>query len=1655
MSSLFEKLSSNLLDLGARNKLLNFKDQKLKSLEIINPIANDVFKLLNEDKTLRFVRSDFEDVEDDSDEEENYDLSTVQELEKNEIVGYKRNQEYDRVLKYIKKFNDDVMTEKGISVLYMAFGLIKWTQASSSRYDLQSPIILIPVELIYNKFDQAYCVKRVEEEIIVNPALRSKFEADFGVALPDFEESDDFDTYFSKLLELAEENGWEMSDKVYIGIYSFAKLTMYKDLKTNEHLMEERPIINAIFKGKTEDFNSDITTNYDEYFENGEELKLSNVVDADSSQIKAIQEAKNGKSIVIQGPPGTGKSQTITNIIAELLHDGKNVLFVSEKISALNVVYNNLKRVGLESFCLQLHSDKTKKKDFVQELYTILQNPPRGEKKRDESIQELLKYKNELDTYCRLIYKSIPVIELTPYDIISRINSFEEVHLNYKIEDINNKNLEYLGHITILLEKYATYTGGLADNYWKSPWYGFNGDKYLYSEESRLKSLLSDAANYVDELSKNTKQLNKLVDFNLDSISDIENLKTELEAFSNLTVPDIHLFNVEQGKKILTLLKQYSSLFDDYKNELKKLEGVFDKGFYKLDIFDLYKKFNGEYNTAFRIFNKNYKSDISLLRSFNKTTSKPTYQFLKEHINVAYKVSEAEKELDDIKNSLTELTDYDYLSSTDLNGVINNIEQYLSKQSLQIQFKSDFSEKTFETAKEVTRDLLNKTSDLEIVKRVQTYFDTEVFNIFEASLDVVLTKLQDCYKEFDELMDWIRFYSLFSELKNQNILPFIEECLSNGISIDKLPNAFSYLFYTAWMMYIYYLEPTLSTFRRNNQDLYVKKYMELDRKGFREAESAIRARHREEIRILKDTVYYFPQNPISRQVSIINHEANKKRAIKPIRYLLRDAKDVIKILKPCFLMSPLSVATYLEYNPNSFDVVIFDEASQIFPWDAIGAISRSKQVIVVGDSKQMPPTNFFMASTGDYDEEDYDAYEDENASDYESILDLCSAVLPHTLLNWHYRSRSEALIAFSNHYFYGDRLVTFPSQHVQTEDLGINYYYVKDATFINRTNRKEADMVVDLIYDHFNRHPERSLGVVCFSINQQALLEDVLEERRRSDDRYARYFEKSVKEPFFIKNLETVQGDERDTIIFSVGYGKDSAGNLKHNFGPLNRLGGERRLNVAVTRAKYNVKLVSSIHSFDIDLSRTKAEGARLLKEYLDIAENGLARLNREIKVNSNAEADSPFEEEVAGFIRSEGYEVDLQVGCSGFRIDLCVKHPKHNDYVLAIECDGATYHSSKNTRDRDRLRQEILERLGWKFYRIWSTDWFINLRSEKEHLVAAIKTAIDEFDSKLKAEEEKRQKETEERFAEVIKKEEKEKEKQRVDELPFTAKLTEQEKIVIMTVNDHLARCNHKFMKADRSKLYSYRVYEDVQNGLVHYWFWFAKNGKDLVFKYRRTPNDEEIVKTVLGNKATYVISIIDLLLQKRYSSQGEPIKRNVQLKLDFEEDDEFNQKNEDNLMIYYSIIKTLRGKVSYYSPKEREVVLKIADFVNDTICKDAIDKKYFKNKEEFEKFKNSRRITYNFFGTNFNLGSVTIQQAKTFYVYYKASCLITKIQEYEKIFKTNIITDHLELINSLVDLIKHHDYSFSKAKGVNSNFSYVSDGVLEDVLNQFKPFE
>lgn len=465
------------------------------------------------------------------------------------------------------------------------------------------------------------------------------------------------------------------------------------------------------------------------------------------------------------------------------------------------------------------------------------------------------------------------------------------------------------------------------------------------------------------------------------------------------------------------------------------------------------------------------------------------------------------------------------------------------------------------------------------------------------------------------------------------------------------------------------------------------------------------------------------------QNRLVQAQAGRRRGHLPLRGLLEQAPNVITALRPCWTMSPLLVAEAIPSERTLFDVVIFDEASQVPPAHAVGALGRAHQAIVAGDRRQLPPTSFFLVT--DIDEEVEEEMDQAlTSANFESIIDVLLAVpLRPYMLTWHYRSRDERLIAFSNAHLYGRALTTFPGVAGRDCLRHVHVVHRPSPGISTRSNPDEVDRVVDLILEHASDRAGESLGVIAMGLHHAHNIEETLRRRLQDhgDGSLDAFFDEAAPEPFFVKNLERVQGDERDAVILSVGYGKQADGRLLYRFGPLNQEGGERRLNVAVTRARSRMTLVSSFSSHDMDPNRSSAQGVELLRHYLAYAASGGSELGEGVVTQHPMDA---FELDVYARLSAAGIALTPQFGVSGYRIDFAASHPEYpGRMVLAIEADGASYHASTTARDRDRLRQQVLEELGWIFHRIWSTEWFRNPEAETQRALGAWRDAVRRSD--------------------------------------------------------------------------------------------------------------------------------------------------------------------------------------------------------------------------------------------------------------------------------------------------------------------------------------
>lgn len=1328
-----KKCRDKLLDLGKKNRLLYFS-YGASALRILSPEKEWLFDAIKGGKKVPFFDLDsylenigkpFHFLLDDECTED--DLQAAIASSRGDRIFLQptsARKKLSQVLRIIKNTADDAFANRGIQTLYLAFGLLKWKDAQESNLEVLSPLVLIPVYMIKNENGQYSIYADEGAEPSVNGTLQYQLKGQYGFVLPALKEDSNLSDYLALVKSKAETMGWDVIDECNLGLYTFAKIDMYSDLLNNESSVLRNEYVAKLFDAGANDEQECLPDVADE--EKAEEslrngtAKLHNVVDADSSQLKAILAAKKGRSFVLQGPPGTGKSQTITNIIAEALHDGKNVLFVSEKMAALEVVYNKLSSVGLGDFCLRLHGHKANKKSVVEDIDHSMNLPNvRLKEEAVEALNSLEKETEMLNSYESALHDVIPEFGVSPFQLYAEMDRLDDIDVPlFSFEHIENCGKEFLDDAVANFETIREGINIMGNHYADYCLYGYRGED-SYEGEIAFASALSEAKVDLDALKETLEPLND--DLNVSdgfASKDMAHLFAFLKFFKTSSFFEPSLFDKHRDA-IATVVKEAI----DTEDRIKALHDSVITCFTE-DIFTdvkteaIAERYEKKYGNIFRGLMPQHHRDRKHLRTFARDDALPfkktraALHDYAEHQKATRRLEELRNELSDSFDNKRNCSDKKFLD------FLSKVRGYLPFIDLNLEHLAALREKDWaEIKKKIDAKNLDE-SRLEKPLSVQSFYEEEKRNLSSLSFNELRKLIYEADDAKSQLHTNSRFVAAMKKTHDDGYGSFVEECLSHDLPIDQLVDAFKKVLTKQRIYYAESKRSILSELTRQRHDELIEKFQGHDKMRFAIAQAEVK----------KAVLSRFPASKARGVYGKLSFEVSKKRNIKPVRALMDSYQGQIQTFKPCFMMSPLSVSTFLKPDYR-FDLVVFDEASQVYPWDAIGAIYRANQVIVVGDNKQMPPTNFFVSM--DALEDDYNADEDDvnDVGDFESILDFFMN-FPHYRLLWHYRSKNEALIAFSNHHFYDDSLITFPSSQKAVPGFGVDFVYAK-GTYNrgSRFNPIEAKKVANVVYENVMKHPERSIGVVSFNVRQQEEIENCIEDLCDAHPSFRKALSEKVDEPLFVKNLETVQGDERDVIVLSVGYGKDKSGNVGHNFGPLNRAGGERRLNVAITRAKINTIVVSSIRYSDLDISKCKSEGSKLLRSYLNYAENGVTEDS--VPSGNGLCFESPFEEEVYNFLDKNGYKVDTQVGCSSYRIDLGVKHPKKPAYVLAVECDGASYHSSRVARDRDRLRQEVLESQGWNFHRVWSTDWFRDRKNEEMRLLDAVRNAMARFNAK------------------------------------------------------------------------------------------------------------------------------------------------------------------------------------------------------------------------------------------------------------------------------------------------------------------------------------
>ncbi|MBU9723340.1 MULTISPECIES: DUF3320 domain-containing protein [Bacillaceae] len=1363
-----------LLDLGLRNPLLNYRTLKARGLEVVDKNPMEVYQTLVKDKkkmsfqevgnlhlfsqeehrklenptmeSTTVTNSDSEstttildpetslDVDLDNAEEGNPKLSTKLQ------TNYTEKQLEKRLLNTYY-FARTYIEEQGVNILYMALGMIHWYESSSSQELRKAPLILIPVQLDRVSAKERFTMSFTEDEIGHNISLVAKMKAEFGIDIPALSTEDeveiDITSYFSEVLKAIEgQKNWLVDTKsIVVGFFSFGKFLMYRDLDPNiwpDHQRpEEHDIITALLEEGFREEPSEIGE--EDHIDQFVDLKNANhIMDADSSQILAILDANNGRNLVIQGPPGTGKSQTITNLIAEAIGHGKKVLFVSEKMAALEVVKRRLDNVGLGVACLELHSHKSNKKSLLNELASTLDLGKPTYK--DEDIDILEDLRTRLNDYCDAVNLPVDETGVSPYNALGTLAlyqlEFSEKDLRFpelKIEAMETWSAEAFRKKNAVVEELeqVVHSIGLPIEH---PFWGSKKKVVLPTDIDKLVEKVEESLNHLRTTEGKLQQYTS--DLQYEAVNSLPESKVFINSFQKvIDAPNLQGISFEtsewsnKGKHIVEVLEAVGALT----NLKEKYKEVLLPEAWKQDVLETRQHLIQYEDKWWKFLVKDYRSAKNRVKGFLHNPKEKQVNDV-ELVDSIMEVRRLEDFINEKGATPKELF------SDRWDTVHSDWEELLQTTKWLMQFHEDLSHASIS---KWTVDYIKSGGDKSIVQEIKTDLDSVVRET-EKSLDALegwlefdsnqrfqtngkladqafksLTDLLHTWEtKASDLHEMSSYNNLLEVIKEQNLTAVSKLAESWEYAGERLVDCFEWNWNQRILMKAFKERPSLSNFEVSRHEHAVKKFQELDKIMVEINRYKLAEKHWNML----------PHHEGGGQLGVLRREFEKKSRHLPIRQLIIRAGNAIQAIKPIFMMGPLSISTYIEPGSLEFDLVIFDEASQVKPVDAFGAIIRAKQAVVVGDSKQMPPTNFFDSITKEEEESDG---EEHYVADMESILGLfLGQNAPQRMLKWHYRSRHESLITVSNHEFYEDKLVTFPSPDGDRNASGLIYNYNPDTYYDrgrSRTNRDEAKKVAQAVMAHAKDHPNLTLGVAAFSMAQMQAILDELELLRRSNPSLESFFSAHEHEPFFVKNLENVQGDERDVIFISIGYGKTIDGYLSMGFGALNREGGERRLNVLITRARLRCEVFTNLKAEDIDLNRSNARGIKALKTFLKYAETG----HLDVPTATGKDFDSPFEEAVYRSLVNLGYEVEAQVGSAGFFIDLAVVDPESpGRYLLGIECDGAAYHSARSARDRDRLRQEVLEGLGWTIHRIWSTDWFRHQDRELKRVVEAIEKA-------------------------------------------------------------------------------------------------------------------------------------------------------------------------------------------------------------------------------------------------------------------------------------------------------------------------------------------
>lgn len=1349
-----DRWKRKLLDLSLRNKLLNFKFTN-KAVQILCPDISSLEDALADGDKFEVLANPSEFAEDDPRSAEVFRRRTGDDARKvvlqEEFKARRLRAEAgrDRLSRQMLEIYREAtlqLEEGGASTLYLALGFLAWYETPASQKRLLAPLILVPVEVSRGSALEGFRLRKRDDEARINTTLLELLSKDFQLSLPSMDPvpQDDHGVDVPFILGTFREavkkiDRWEIVENACLGFFSFAKFLMWRDLEERTEELLKNPIVSHLVN------TPDLPFPDSGGFPDAERLDHSHSptetfcpVLTDSSQLAAVYAAAEGKSFVLHGPPGTGKSQTITNLIAHCLACGKSVLFVSEKMAALTVVRDRLAQCGLGQFCLELHSNKSNKQEVIKQLGQSLTGPSTFDSEHwRREAERLAALRAELNEYVQALHKVQGSGETAFQGLSKLIGLTDVLHVALSWpspESIDQPLLERLGQAARQLALTAGAIGTPAGH----PWEGVACEDWSPVVQREVQEALENVPEVVGELDRSANALLPLLGIGQLQPAHLDEYEELGQSLTAQPCPPAPLLEAADWPSLRTEIDELVRKSRRRKALWESLGAAFTPELIALDL-DALAALHLAAKASWGLgrWFKN-RAIAKTLRPVSKSGQTPATDRFESILAQARELRELEGQWKAVSDAGARLLSFAWAE-----GQITDAElEVLSTRATALRAKAvkaaNLSGRGVADIQRIWADTLWNDND-RLCAGVEAYcaarkgFRQAVerldgllgfgkgVSLAAASgealpLERVVSRAAQLTEHLGKFRLWCQWRKARHEALDIGLKPLVLALEQGRITPEQTEPVFQRGYYQWWVESVVHAEPVLRNFFSTGFEDKIRQFRDTDERYTKLTQAEIHARLSARVPIAGAKA-----NDES-EMGVLSGQLRRQRSHMSIRALVQKIPNLLPRLKPCLLMSPMSIAQYMDAGQAPFDLVVFDEASQIPVWDAVGAIARGRQAIIVGDPKQLPPTSFFQRED---DESDMD---EDIVADQESILDECLAArLPQLHLRWHYRSRNEGLIAFSNHHYYDNSLLTFPSPHLEQ---GVSFRHVPGVydKSKSRTNRIEAEALVGEMVRRLLDPvlSAVSIGVVTFSQAQRDLISDLLEAERRNHPEIERFFDPENPDRVFIKNLENVQGDERDAIFFSVGYGPDAAGKVSMSFGPLNRDGGERRLNVAVTRARKEVVLFSSLKPEQIDLARTRARGVQDLKCYMEYAERGMAAIREAIARDPSADFDSPFEQQVCEALRAKGHTVHAQVGCSGYRIDLAVVDPEcPGRYLLGIECDGANYHGSRNARDRDRLREMVLRGLGWEIARIWSTDWWQNAQAALTKVEAAIEEAL------------------------------------------------------------------------------------------------------------------------------------------------------------------------------------------------------------------------------------------------------------------------------------------------------------------------------------------